>query len=108
MEEQKTEVTRGWLKKVDDRLRELGRKMEMGEIAQYVQLLNSPTRLILINIFTGIARGVGIAIGFTIFAATIVYFLRKLGALNLPIIGDYIAEIVRIVQAQLELDGRMY
>ena len=67
-----------------------------------------PRRLILINILTGIARGVGIAIGVTIFTATIVYLLQKLGALNLPVVGDFIAEIVRIVQAQLELDGRKY
>ncbi|MFD1397159.1 DUF5665 domain-containing protein [Kroppenstedtia eburnea] len=87
---------------------EIGRRMEMGEIAEYVQLLNSPRRLILLNIVTGIARGVGIAIGVTIFTATIVYLLQKLGALNLPVVGDYIAQIVRIVQAQLELDGRKY
>ncbi|MDA8354436.1 MAG: DUF5665 domain-containing protein [Firmicutes bacterium] len=105
---EETEETREWLERVDDQLKELGRKMEMGQIAAYVQLLNSPTRLILINILTGVARGVGIAIGFTIFTATIVYVLRKLGALNLPIVGDYIAEIVRIVQAQLELDGMTY
>ncbi|WP_373284532.1 DUF5665 domain-containing protein [Kroppenstedtia guangzhouensis] len=86
----------------------IGRRMEMEEIAEYVQLLNSPRRLILINILTGIARGVGIAIGVTIFTATIVYLLQKLGALNLPVVGDFIAEIVRIVQAQLELDGRKY
>lgn len=38
-----------------------------------------------------------------LFAATIIYVLQALGALNLPIIGDYIADIVRIVQRQLEL-----
>lgn len=39
------------------------------------------------------------------FAATILYVLQFLGALNLPIIGDYIADIVRIVQIQLEGKG---
>lgn len=105
MEEQETLE---WLERVDRRLTEMGRKMETREIAEYVQLLNSPRRLILINIMTGIARGVGIAIGVTIFTGTIVYFLQQLGALNLPVVGDFIAEIVRIVQAQLELDGRKY
>ena len=51
-------------------------------------------------------HGIGIAIGFTFFAATILYVLQMLGKLNLPIIGDYIADIVRIVQRQLE--GRTY
>ncbi len=89
------------LDSISNKLDELGTQLERAQIADYVQLLNNPKRLIKLNILTGIARGVGIAIGFTIFTATIIYVLQSLGALNLPIIGDYIAEIVRIVQAQL-------
>jgi len=81
-------------------------QLERSRIAQYTELLNRPWRLIWLNILAGTARGVGIAIGFTFFAATIIYVLQLLGALNLPIIGDYIADIVRIVQRQLELNTR--
>lgn len=77
--------------------------LEKSRISQYTELLYSPWRLIWRNILFGAARGVGIALGFTFFAATIIYVLQGLGALNLPIIGDYIAEIVQIVQNQLEL-----
>jgi hypothetical protein len=51
-----------------------------------------------------LTRGIGIALGFTFFAATIVWILQMLGKLNLPIIGDYIADIVRIVQRQLQIN----
>lgn len=81
----------------------MAHRLEKSRISQYEELLNSPWRLIWRNILFGAARGVGIAIGFTFFAATIIYVLQGLGALNLPIIGDYIADIVRIVQRQLEL-----
>lgn len=81
----------------------LAQQMEKSRIAQYTELLHSPKRLIWLNILSGAARGLGIALGFTFFAATIIYLLQALGALNLPIIGDYIADIVRIVQHQLEL-----
>lgn len=81
----------------------LTQQMEKSRIAQYTELLHSPWRLIWLNVLSGAARGVGIAVGFTFFAATIIYVLQGLGALNLPIIGDYIADIVRIVQHQLEL-----
>ncbi|CAM4421595.1 DUF5665 domain-containing protein [Paenibacillus typhae] len=81
----------------------LAQQMEKARIAEYTELLHSPFRLIWLNILSGTARGVGIALGFTFFAATIIYVLQVLGALNLPIIGDYIADIVRIVQHQLEL-----
>lgn len=80
----------------------LAKEMQRSEMMEYIELMNRPRKLIGRNILLGIARGIGIAIGFTFFAATIVYVLKLLGALNLPIIGDYIADIVRIVQAQLE------
>ncbi|MGG4035373.1 DUF5665 domain-containing protein [Paenibacillus cisolokensis] len=91
---------------VDRRLQKMAADMERSHIADYVDLLNRPFSLLWRNLLAGTARGVGIAIGFTFFAATILYVLRILGALNLPIIGDYIADIVRIVQIQLE--GKAY
>ncbi|WP_339324122.1 DUF5665 domain-containing protein [Paenibacillus sp. FSL W8-0194] len=83
---------------------QIASEMEKSRIADYTQLLHKPFRLIWLNLLSGTARGVGIAIGFTFFAATIIYVLQVLGALNLPIIGDYIADIVRIVQRQMELN----
>lgn len=91
---------------VDKRLEHIASEMERTHIAEYVDLLNRPVKLIWRNLLAGTARGVGIAVGFTFFAATILYVLRILGALNLPIIGDYIADIVKIVQIQLE--GKQY
>lgn len=94
------------LEKLNEKLTKIADQMEKTQIADYVMLLNRPKRIIFTNLYAGIARGVGIAFGFTIFAATILYVLRLLGALNLPIIGDFIADIVKIVQVQLE--GRAY
>jgi len=95
------------LDSIGEKLDQLGVQLERAQIADYVSLLNKPKRLLLLNLLSGIARGIGIAIGFTLFAATIIYFLQKLGALNLPIIGDYIAEIVKIVQAQLHMESSL-
>jgi len=89
------------IESIGEKLDMLGVQLERAQIADYIQLLNKPKRLLILNLLTGIARGIGFAVGFTFFAATIIYMLQKLGALNLPIIGDYIAEIVRLVQAQL-------
>ncbi|AOZ91659.1 hypothetical protein PNBC_15120 [Paenibacillus crassostreae] len=97
IKQDRSEDTYNLMMKVADQL-------ERSRIAQYTELLHRPWRLIWLNILSGTARGVGIAIGFTFFAATIIYVLQLLGALNLPIVGDYIADIVRIVQRQLELN----
>lgn len=87
-------------------IEKLANLMEKVQISEYIQLLNRPWKIIYTNVLAGIARGVGIAIGFTVFASLIVYFLQLLGKLDLPIIGEYIAEIVKVVQNQLE--GRVY
>lgn len=83
-------------------LMHISHMLEQSRIMEYTELLHRPWRLIWLNLLSGTSRGVGIAIGFTFFAATIVYVLQLLGALNLPIIGDYIADIVTIVQHQLQ------
>ncbi|MCL5057679.1 MAG: DUF5665 domain-containing protein [Actinobacteria bacterium] len=80
---------------------ELSMNMEKMKLAEYVDLLNSPWRLLWVNFISGIARGLGIAVGFAILGALAIIFLQKLVALNLPVIGGIIADIVQIVQQQL-------
>ncbi|MEK0313090.1 DUF5665 domain-containing protein [Cohnella sp. 56] len=92
------------LEGLSGRLDDLAVQMEKAQLKDYVNLMSRPWQLIWRNWLSGIARGIGIALGFTFFAATIVWLLQILGALNLPIIGDYIAEIVKIVQRQLEIE----
>lgn len=43
----------------------LANELERSRIAQYTELLNRPWKLIGLNLLSGTARGVGIAIGFT-------------------------------------------
>ncbi|KNZ70155.1 hypothetical protein Tfer_1024 [Thermincola ferriacetica] len=88
---------------LNKKIEELGLAMEKMKLAEYVELLNKPTRLFFINFFAGIARGLGMAIGFTLLGAILIYTLQRLQVLNLPVIGDFIADIVRIVQAQLKM-----
>lgn len=50
------------------------------------------------NLIAGIFRGVGIGIGVTIVSAILVIILKKVVTLNIPVIGEYIADIVEIVE----------
>ncbi|RJQ11623.1 MAG: hypothetical protein C4551_00975 [Bacillota bacterium] len=70
-------------------------------IAEYVELVRNPRRMFLLNLLSGIGRGFGIAIGFTLLGAVVVLILNRLVMLNLPVIGGVIAEIVRIVRSDL-------
>ncbi|MHB8170881.1 MAG: DUF5665 domain-containing protein [Thermincolia bacterium] len=84
-----------------DKVEDLGLAMEKMKLAEYVELLNRPVRLLYINFIAGVARGLGMAVGFALLGALIVYLLKRLAILNLPVIGDFIAQLVRIVQVQL-------
>lgn len=83
------------------RLERLSMDMEKYNIAEYIQALNDPRRFIFVNFMGGIARGLGIAIGATLLAAVVLFFLQRLVMLNLPLIGDFIAELIKIVNQQL-------
>ncbi|TEB06541.1 hypothetical protein Psch_00073 [Pelotomaculum schinkii] len=89
------------LKVLEERIAWLVTSMEKMKLAEYVKLLDNPWRLMYVNFIAGLARGVGIAVGFTILGAVLLYFLRKLVVLNLPWIGGIIAEIVRMVQLKI-------
>ena len=105
-EEQELNQLEKILDKMHMQIEGIAKSMEQARIAEYTELLLKPWRLIWLNVLSGIAKGVGIAIGFSVFAATIVYILQWLNLLNLPIVGDYIADLVRVVQRQLE--GKTY
>jgi len=90
-----------WLEVLRRQINELALNMEKMKLAEYVNLLENPKRLLYINFIAGVARGLGIAVGFAILGAIIIYVLQRVVALNLPIIGKFIAEIVTIVQTNL-------
>lgn len=78
-------------------------QLERANLAEFMQLLERPVRLLWLNFIAGLARGFGIAIGLTIIASLFIVLLSTLAKLNLPIIGKYIADLVRIVNQQLWL-----
>ncbi len=85
----------------NNKLNQILAKMEGIRIAEYIELINNPRRLFFLNFFSGIARGLGMAIGFFILGAVAIWFLGRIAVFNIPVIGDYITEVVRIVQEQL-------
>ena len=85
-------------KKIDNQLDKLIKILEKTNIIEISYILGDKKEILKRNIIAGIARGVGIGIGITIITAIIIYLLRKLIMLNIPVIGDYIADIVQIVE----------
>jgi len=72
--------------------------LEKGNFIELTYILGNKKEIIKRNILAGIFRGVGIGIGVTVITAILIIILRKIVTLNIPVIGEYIADIVDIVQ----------
>ena len=86
------------LEKLNNKMENLSIQLEKAKIEDYVDLTHNWKKLLINNFLGGLARGVGMAIGFSLLSALILYILRYLVLLNLPVIGRFISEVVRIVQ----------
>ena len=72
--------------------------MQAANLSELIYILGDKKKMFLRNIWAGIGRGIGIGIGVTIISAIIVYALQKIVTLNIPVIGNYVSDIVEIVQ----------
>lgn len=82
------------IKKLD----ELNESLTKSNILEITTLIGNRKELLIRNFIAGISRGVGIGIGVTVITAILVVILQKIVTLNIPVIGEYVADIVDIVQ----------
>ncbi len=90
------------LQNISTRIDELFLNMEKMGIAEYLEMLRHPRHMMWTNFWIGVARGFGMAVGFTVLAALFIYLLKQVILLNIPHIGQFIADIIDIVQTQLK------
>lgn len=88
----------GRVKKLKKQIEELNKKVENAKINEYVLLMNNTKKLLWKNFISGISKGIGSAIGFTILGAIVLIILRKIVLLNIPVIGRYLKDILDIVE----------
>ena len=72
--------------------------LSKGNITELIYILGNKKEILKRNLLAGISRGVGIGIGVTVITAILVIILQKIVALNIPVIGEFIADIVPIVE----------
>lgn len=85
---------------LEDKIEDLSKKIDNMRIAEYMEISTNPKRLIFMNFAIGIARGIGMGIGFTLLSGLIIallaYILRSW--VNLPFIGKLIADLIQIIE----------
>ncbi|PHS35482.1 MAG: hypothetical protein COA82_04365 [Alkaliphilus sp.] len=77
-------------------LEKLSTKMDNMRVAEYVEVLSNPVKLIWMNFILGLARGLGMGIGLTILLGLFLYILQSW--VDLPFIGKLIADLLEIVE----------
>lgn len=85
---------------LEEQLNKLNKSLSESNLAELISLLGSKKDIFIRNLIAGVTKGIGIGIGITIITAIIVFLLRRVVSLNLPIIGDFIADIVKIVESK--------
>ncbi len=85
-------------KKLNKKIDKLVLMLEKSNITEIIYILGNKKEIIKRNLIAGIARGFGIGIGVTLVTAILILFLRRLVSLNIPVIGEYIRDIIEIVE----------
>lgn len=81
-------------KKIDD----LNYALSKNRVLDLVELLGDRKKLFVRNLWSGIVKGIGIGIGVTVITGILVVILQKIVTLNIPVIGEYISDIIDIVE----------
>ncbi len=71
--------------------------------SDFVKYLRNPWRIMWINFWGGVFRGLGILIGMTVVVALLVWFLTKM--VDFPLIGQYFEEMLDAIQLYAPTNG---
>ncbi len=85
-------------KKLNEKIDKLIDNLEKSNLQDLSYILGNKWNIFWRNFVAGISRGIGIGIGVTVITAILIIFLNHLVTLNIPVIGEYISDIVEIVE----------
>ena len=86
------------IKILKEQIDKLNYNLNKNKFIDLIEILWNKKEIIFRNLFSGIWKGIGIGIGVTLVTAVIIVILQKIIKLNIPIISEYITDIVEIVE----------
>jgi len=84
-------------------LHNLKRILDGAGFSDFVRYLRSPWRIMWVNFWAGVFRGLGILIGMTVVVALLVWFLTKL--VDFPLIGEYFEQMLDAIKIYAPTNG---
>ena len=79
---------------LEERIDRLVGTLERMRLEEYLDHVSNRRRLVMEHILYGMARGFGFMLGFSILGAALVVILSRLAIQNVPLIGDFLAEVI--------------
>ncbi|MBR3152808.1 MAG: hypothetical protein IKF52_04300 [Clostridia bacterium] len=86
------------VKYLNNSLDKLNYSIEKNNLYDIVELLENKKKMLFRNLIAGMSKGVGIGIGFYFVTALVIYILQYVVKLNIPVIGDYISDVMDIIE----------
>ena len=78
-------------------LKSIASKLDRANFYEYMLYVQDKKRIMRVSFLSGIMRGLGGAIGFTLL---VVYILQRIADSHLPGIAEFIAELINIVNSK--------
>ena len=73
-------------------------QLDVDGINDYIRLLRSPFKMFWLNIFIGVARGLGFTVGTAVVLAIVYKLLRNMIEMNIPYITEMLREFLETIQ----------
>ena len=86
---------------LEKRLKALAGTLERMRLDEYVEHISNRKRLIWDNLLYGMMRGFGFTLGFALLAALCAVLIKNMVVENVPVIGDFLAEVIHAIQARM-------
>ena len=80
--------------KLEERVDRLAGTLERMRLEEYLEHVGNRRRMVGEHILYGMARDFGFMLGFSILGAAVVVILSRLAARNVPLIGDFLADVI--------------
>ena len=75
---------------------------ELRAVARMLAELTDRRRRLLNAFLSGVLRGIGMMLGFSVVGAALVWILQSVARANLPVISDFLAQVVTMVQLRIQ------
>ena len=75
--------------------------LERMHLDDYLEYVSNRRRMLVNNLLYGIVRGLGFTLGCTVLGALVIVILRNLVTENIPVIGDFLAEVIHAIEKRM-------